>query len=46
VKEDEMSRHVACMEKKGTTKRFLVGKSEEKRPLVEPMDKWNDDIEV
>ena len=34
------------MEKKRTTQRFFVGKPEEERPLGQPMDKQNDDIEV
>jgi len=38
--------HVACMEKKRTIHRFLVGQPEEKRSCGERMDKENDDIEV
>jgi len=34
------------MEKNRTTHKLFVGKPEEKRPLGEPMDKMNDDIEV
>lgn len=38
--------HVACMGLKTTAYRFLIGKSELKRPLLRPGYRWEDCIKL
>jgi len=46
IKKNEMGGHVARMEESRCVYRFLVGKSEERRPTGRPRRRWDDNIKT